>query len=109
MQYFRIFLKGADINKYVLLRLKVFLNDMFSHVLSLKFHITPHFWYSHGMYDVLLSLLFWFFLSILFIFFFAEKRTEAISWPPLEASLKKYQDTANADQIMKIQVNEIFM
>ena len=34
-----------------------------------------------------------------------EKRTEAITWPPLEAALQKYQDPSNADQIMRIQVH----
>ena len=32
-----------------------------------------------------------------------EKRSEAISWPPLEEQLRRYQDPANADQIMRIQ------
>jgi hypothetical protein len=33
-----------------------------------------------------------------------EKRHESIIWPPLEAAVQKYQDPANADQIMRIQV-----
>ena len=35
----------------------------------------------------------------------AETRNEAIAWPPLEASLVRYQDPANADQIMRIPRN----
>lgn len=34
-----------------------------------------------------------------------EKRNEAISWPPLDNAVVKYQDPSNADQIMKIQKN----
>ena len=34
-----------------------------------------------------------------------EKRNEAIVWPPLDATVQRYQDPANADQIMKIQKN----
>lgn len=34
-----------------------------------------------------------------------EKRHESITWPPLEAAVQKYQDPANADQIMRIQKN----
>mmetsp|Transcript_38337 Transcript_38337/g.105612 ORF Transcript_38337/g.105612 Transcript_38337/m.105612 type:complete len:200 (+) Transcript_38337:62-661(+) len=34
-----------------------------------------------------------------------ENRNEGISWPQLENDLIKYQDPANADQIMKIQRN----
>lgn len=34
-----------------------------------------------------------------------EKRTEAITWPPLDQSVQRYQDPANADQIMRIQRN----
>lgn len=33
----------------------------------------------------------------------SEKRNEAIVWPQLENDLGKYQDPANADQIMRIQ------
>ena len=32
-----------------------------------------------------------------------EKRNEAISWPPLDSAITKYQDPSNADQIMRIQ------
>lgn len=32
-----------------------------------------------------------------------ESRNEAVSWPQLESDVVKYQDPANADQIMKIQ------
>lgn len=32
-----------------------------------------------------------------------ETRNEAIQWPQLEGDVLKYQDPANADQIMKIQ------
>ncbi len=32
-----------------------------------------------------------------------EIRNEAITWPPLDQAIIKYQDPANADQIMKIQ------
>lgn len=32
-----------------------------------------------------------------------ESRNEAVQWPQLEADIIKYQDPANADQIMKIQ------
>jgi len=32
-----------------------------------------------------------------------EKRSEVITWPPLDAAVAKYQDPANADQIMRIQ------
>ena len=32
-----------------------------------------------------------------------ESRNEAVQWPHLEADIIKYQDPANADQIMKIQ------
>lgn len=35
----------------------------------------------------------------------SETRTEAISWPPLDKAIAKYQDPANADQIMRIQKN----
>ena len=35
----------------------------------------------------------------------AEKRNEAIVWAPLDATVQRYQDPANADQIMKIQKN----
>lgn len=34
-----------------------------------------------------------------------ETKNEAISWPPLEELLQKYQDPSSADQIMKIQKN----
>ena len=34
-----------------------------------------------------------------------EKRSEAMSWPPLDETIRKYQDPANADQIMRIQRN----
>ena len=34
-----------------------------------------------------------------------ERRPESVSWPPLEQNLQKYQDPANADQIMRIQRN----
>eukprot|EP01031_Cornospumella_fuschlensis_P039716 gene39716-48357_t len=34
-----------------------------------------------------------------------EKRNEAIVWPQLERDLARYQDPANADQIMRIQKN----
>ncbi|KAJ1417791.1 soluble NSF attachment protein receptor [Ochromonadaceae sp. CCMP2298] len=34
-----------------------------------------------------------------------ETRNEAITWPQLETDIVKYQDPANADQIMKIQRN----
>ncbi len=32
-----------------------------------------------------------------------ESRNEAVQWPQLESDIVKYQDPANADQIMKIQ------
>lgn len=32
-----------------------------------------------------------------------ETRNEAVQWPQLETDVVKYQDPANADQIMKIQ------
>ena len=32
-----------------------------------------------------------------------EVRNEAVQWPQLEGDIVKYQDPANADQIMKIQ------
>jgi synaptobrevin family protein YKT6 len=35
----------------------------------------------------------------------SETNNEVISWPPLETSLAKYQDPANADQILRIQKN----
>lgn len=34
-----------------------------------------------------------------------EKRNEAIVWPPLDAAVARYQDPAQADQIMRIQKN----
>lgn len=34
-----------------------------------------------------------------------EIRNEALSWPPLDQAIIKYQDPANADQIMRIQKN----
>lgn len=35
----------------------------------------------------------------------SESRNEGITYPPLDAALAKYQDPAQADQIMKIQRN----
>lgn len=35
----------------------------------------------------------------------SEKRNEAIVWAPLDTVIQRYQDPANADQIMKIQKN----
>lgn len=34
-----------------------------------------------------------------------ETRNEALAWPPLDQAIAKYQDPANADQIMRIQKN----
>ena len=34
-----------------------------------------------------------------------ETRNEALTWSPLEEAITKYQDPANADQIMRIQKN----
>lgn len=34
-----------------------------------------------------------------------ESRNEAITWPPLDEAVAKYQDPTNADQIMRIQKN----
>lgn len=34
-----------------------------------------------------------------------EKRSEVITWGPIDAAIMKYQDPAQADQIMRIQKN----
>ena len=57
------------------------------------------------MYSFILFLFIQFQFSSFYLYHVnAEKRTEAISWPPLEASVQKYQDPANGDQITRIQV-----